>query len=150
MEWVVGVKPMKMKFSGRECAMFQFFVAQEARQSQPEELGQGVDRIFQSDFPLCFLTSFTTFWIIRPPCTFGPYHLLYNISKIFCVSTKLWIAIYCLIFSDFVLKEDLLLVHLFAIYIQFTDCKFRSTYSWSILKLSTYYFWYYILWNRHS
>ena len=29
MEWVVGVKPMKMKFSGRECAMFQFFVAQE-------------------------------------------------------------------------------------------------------------------------
>ena len=54
MEWVVGVKPMKMKFSGRECAMFQFFVAQEARQSQPEELGKGVYRIFQSEFPAVF------------------------------------------------------------------------------------------------
>ena len=35
MEWVVGVKPMKMKFSGRECAMFQFFVAPKKQGSQP-------------------------------------------------------------------------------------------------------------------
>ena len=41
MEWVVGVKPMKMKFSGRECAMFQFFVAQEARQSARARPGRG-------------------------------------------------------------------------------------------------------------
>ena len=136
MEWVVGVKPMKMKFSGRECAMFQFFVAQEARQSQPEELGQGVYRIFQSDFPLCFLTSFTTFWIIRPPCTFGPYHLLYNIYKLFCISTftLFWKKTYYLfIYLLFIYSIHWLQIqkHLFMIY---TETKYLLLLILHIMK----------------